>query len=180
MYCVDSHGTDIEHFWPKTPYPERMFVWPNLLLCCTECGRFKLDRFPLAADAPLLVDPTAENPWDFLDFEPKTGIIVPRFDPGTNGFSAKGEETVKRLHLDRREAMANGYKRTWRRIKGVVDEALNEEHPDAETLIAKLRNADDHGLLAWCFHGSGRNDYPFSELREKHPGVWTACAAEFH
>lgn len=19
MYCLDSHGTDIEHFWPKTP-----------------------------------------------------------------------------------------------------------------------------------------------------------------
>lgn len=32
MYCLDSHGTDIEHFWPKTPYPERMFLWPNLLL----------------------------------------------------------------------------------------------------------------------------------------------------
>ena len=41
MYCLDSHGTDIEHFWPKTPYPERMFFWPNLLLCCTECGRLK-------------------------------------------------------------------------------------------------------------------------------------------
>lgn len=32
MYCLDSHGTDIEHFWPKTPYPARMFEWPNLLL----------------------------------------------------------------------------------------------------------------------------------------------------
>jgi hypothetical protein len=27
MYCLDSHATDIEHFWPKTPYPQRMFVW---------------------------------------------------------------------------------------------------------------------------------------------------------
>lgn len=26
MYCLDSHATDIEHFWPKTPYPQRMFV----------------------------------------------------------------------------------------------------------------------------------------------------------
>lgn len=36
MYCLDSHGTDIEHYWPKTPYPDKMFVWPNLLSCCTE------------------------------------------------------------------------------------------------------------------------------------------------
>lgn len=41
MYCLDSHGTDIEHFWPKTPYPERMLRWANLLICCAECGRFK-------------------------------------------------------------------------------------------------------------------------------------------
>lgn len=34
MYCPDTHGIDIEHFWPKTPYPERMFLWPNMLLCC--------------------------------------------------------------------------------------------------------------------------------------------------
>ncbi len=25
MYCHDSHGADIEHFWPKSPYPEKMF-----------------------------------------------------------------------------------------------------------------------------------------------------------
>ena len=29
MYCLDSHGTDIEHFWPKTPYPEKIEVLPN-------------------------------------------------------------------------------------------------------------------------------------------------------
>lgn len=63
MYCLDSHATDIEHFWPKTPYPERLFLWPNLLLCCTECGRLKGDRFPLAEGQPLLIDPTAEEPW---------------------------------------------------------------------------------------------------------------------
>src|SRR5437870_1894125 len=36
MYCLDSHGTDIDHFWPKQPYPDRMFVWTNLLLGCAE------------------------------------------------------------------------------------------------------------------------------------------------
>ena len=73
MYCVDSHGTDIDHFWPRKRYPERMFRWPNLFLCCTECGRFKGDDFPLENGSPLLVDPTADDPWQFLDFDPATG-----------------------------------------------------------------------------------------------------------
>jgi hypothetical protein len=32
MYCLDSHGTDIEHFWPKMPYPQHMF---------TQCATFR-------------------------------------------------------------------------------------------------------------------------------------------
>jgi uncharacterized protein (TIGR02646 family) len=76
MYCGDSHGTDIEHFWPKQAHPERMFRWLNLLLCCTECGRFKGQVFPLENGSPVLVDPTADDPWQFLDFDPATGNIV--------------------------------------------------------------------------------------------------------
>ena len=179
MYCLDSHGTDIEHFWPKTPYPERMFVWLNLLLCCTECGRFKGDRFPLADGTPLLVDPTAENPWECLDFDPTTGNIVAKFDPERNDYSTKGVETVKLLQLDQREAMASGYKKTLCRLSRVVNAGLGQANPDAATLIAELRDADDHGLLTWCFHGSGRNEVPFRDLRERHLRVWTACAAAF-
>lgn len=179
MYCLDSHGTDIEHFWPKTPYPERMFVWLNLLLCCAECGRFKGDRFPLADGAPLLVDPTAEDPWQCLDFDPTTGSIVARFDAGQNGYSVKGVETVKRLQLDQREAMASGYKKTLRRLSRVVEGILGQVAPDAAALIAALSDADDHGLLTWCFHGSGRNEAPFRDLRERQPAAWAACVNAF-
>lgn len=179
MYCLDSHGTDIEHFWPKTPYPERMFVWLNLLLCCAECGRFKGDRFPMADGLPLLVDPTAEDPWRHLDFDPTTGNVVAKFDVDRNGYSVKGMETVKLLQLDQREAMASGYKKTLRRLSRVVEEVLGQADTDAAALTATLSDGDDHGLLTWCFHGSGRNEAPFCNLRERHPAIWAACAAAF-
>lgn len=177
MYCLDSHGTDIEHFWPKKPYPNRMFKWLNLLLCCAECGRFKGDRFPMGNDdSPLLIDPSAEDPWNHLDFDPDTGNIVPRFDFRANDFSDKGKETVDILKLDRREAMAAGYKRTLARIRDVVDKVLNQEDsPDTEAIVSQLHQNDEHGLLGWCFTGSGRNEYPFAVLLDKHPVVWDAC-----
>ncbi len=179
MYCLDSHGTDIDHFWPKAAYPERMFVWLNLLLCCAECGRFKLDRFPLVNGMPLLVDATAEDPWQHLDFDPTTGNVVARFDLDQNGYSVKGVETVKLLHLDQREAMASGYKKTLRRLSRSVEEVLGQTDPDATALITALSDADDHGLLTWCFHGSGRNEAPFRDLRERHPAAWATCADVF-
>jgi uncharacterized protein (TIGR02646 family) len=175
MYCLDSHGTDIEHFWPKATYPQRMFLWINLLLCCTECGRFKADQFPLSNGQPLLVDPTAEDPWLFLDFDPQTGNVVARFNPERGDYSEKGAATVAVLHLDRREALAAGCRRTFRRLAGVVEEALTHPTLSSETLLDSLRQVDDHGLLAWCFCGNGQNETPFSDLRVRFPALWQAC-----
>lgn len=179
MYCCDSHATDIEHFWPKSPYPDRMFLWPNLLICCTECGRFKGDRFPLQGDEPLLVDPSADDPWQHLDFDPATGNISARFDPNANDWSNRGVETVEVLQLDRREALAAGYQKTHQRLKSLVDAAIQQVPTDAQTLATGLRDADDHGLLGWYFTGTGQNVEPFSSLRMQHPDVWDTCAHAF-
>ena len=80
MYCTDSHGCDIEHFRPKKPYPTHAFHWLNLLLCCTTCNRKKGDQFPTLNGAPLLIDPTVDDPWEHLDFEPESGLIKARYD----------------------------------------------------------------------------------------------------
>ena len=179
MYCGDSHGADIDHFWPKRKHPGRMFRWPNLLLCCTECGRLKGDGFPIEGDSPLLIDPTVEDPWRFLDFDPGTGNLVARFDPAANDWTRKGTATVAALHLDRREALSAGYQKTHRRLKSLVDEALQSPPIDAAVLAGRLREADDHGLLGWCFNGTGRNVAPFADLRVRYPAVWQACVGAF-
>jgi uncharacterized protein (TIGR02646 family) len=179
MYCGDSHGTDIEHFWPKTPYPERMFRWPNMLLCCTECGRFKGNTFPLDTHgSALLVDPTADNPWDFLDFNPDTCSFVARFDLTTNAPYPRGAKTVELLQLDRREALEAGYRKTHRRIRAAVEAVLQQDAIDADALCERLREADDHGLLGWYLIGTGQNTSPFLDLRVKHPHAWAACVDE--
>jgi hypothetical protein len=176
MYCGDSHGTDIEHFWPKAPYPERMFRWLNMLLCCTECGRFKGNLFPLdTGGMPLLVDPSAVNPWDFLDFNPDTCTFVARFDLATNAPSLQGAKTVEVLQLDRREALEAGYRKTHKRILAVAEHALGQAAIDADELCEALRDADDHGLLGWYLSGTGQSLSPFRELRTNHPPVWAAC-----
>ncbi len=91
MFCEDSRGTEIDHFWPMTPYRTRAFVWTNLLWTCGGCNRTKGDRFELDRDGqPLLVDPTAEDPWDFLFFDADTGIVTARFRTDTRASDPKG------------------------------------------------------------------------------------------
>lgn len=85
MYCEDSRGSDIEHFWPKARYWQRTFVWENMLWICTACGRQKGDRFLLDAKGqPLLIDPTLDEPWDFLFYDPATGLVSSRYEKATS------------------------------------------------------------------------------------------------
>jgi uncharacterized protein (TIGR02646 family) len=178
MYCVDSHGSDIEHFWPKASYPDRAFSWPNMLLCCTECGRLKGVHFPLSdADEPMLIDPSAENPWKHLDFDPETGNLTARYDVKSAAPSPKGASTVQVLQLDRREGMAEGYRRTYRRLVTRVRDALAEGAIDPRQLAQDLQQADDHGLLGWCFGPVGCRLSPFKELRHEAPDTWDVYAA---
>ncbi|MCC7015234.1 MAG: hypothetical protein IT454_21930 [Planctomycetes bacterium] len=183
MYCLDSHGTDVEHFWPKSPYPQRMFDWANLLLGCAECGRLKGDRFPLDGGAPMLIDPSAEDPWEHLDFDSDTGNLMARVDAASGEPSRKGAATVDMLKLDAREALSKLYKRTFLRLRSEVDSALNAargtDSPNAVALLDRLHALDDHGLLAWCFSERGAREQTLGRLRRESPGIWSQGESRF-
>ncbi|RKT53403.1 HNH endonuclease [Saccharothrix australiensis] len=95
MYCGDSQGTDIDHFEPLSRNPLRTFDWLNHLLACSTCNsNLKRDRFPLAGDGtPLLVDPTAEDPFDHLLLTLALGTYV--------ALTPKGQATIDVCGLNR-------------------------------------------------------------------------------
>lgn len=180
MYCVDSHGTDIDHYRPKAPYPSAAFDWFNMVLCCTPCGRIKGDRFPVSANTglPLLVNPLNENPWDSLSFDPLTGNMTARFNPVAMSSDAKGAATVETLRLDRREAIAAGYRRTFLRLDSHVAKnlpALTAGTMTAAALVQGLRALDDHYLLEWCLSDEGSTYGSFNSLSTTLPLVWHDC-----
>lgn len=176
MYCLDSHGTDIEHFRPKTRYPLQTFQWNNWLICCTECGRLKGSKFPMANGKPLLIDPARENPWTHLEFDSDTGNLTARYDVKACDWSRKGAETVNVLHLDAREALAAGYRKTYLRLAAVLNAALAAPAvPGAADLVNKLKEEDEHCLLEWCFCFAGQQEAPFSQFKNQHPLLWREC-----
>ena len=56
-----------------------------------------------------------------------------------------------------------------------LDAALVDPAPVAATLIADLRDDDDHGLLGWIFRGTGGNEPRVLQMKQVHPAVWQAC-----
>lgn len=69
MYCESDVTTtqygDIEHFRPKSRYPELEFDWNNLGFACRTCNHKKLAKFD--EDTPY-IDPYSENPNEFFVF----------------------------------------------------------------------------------------------------------------
>lgn len=65
-----SYG-DIEHFKPKSLYPNLCFDWNNYLLSCSICNgkSNKGNKFPLEDEGGPFINPTIENPDDFFRFE---------------------------------------------------------------------------------------------------------------
>ncbi|HSK80773.1 MAG TPA: HNH endonuclease [Thermoanaerobaculia bacterium] len=153
MYCEDSEGTAIEHFWPRAVYPDRAFDWLNYLIACSRCNsNFKRDQFPLdGGGQPLLVNPTEEDPLDHLAFSPATGRYAARprsakGDPSLEVFGIN-RATLSRGRLNAWTGLSQlliGYaraRRTGNDEKAERIEKTVREYPFAGVLAALLRIA---------------------------------------
>jgi uncharacterized protein (TIGR02646 family) len=180
MYCSHSEGADIEHFRPKSKYADYMFRWSNYLLSCPVCNsRYKGIKFPTDDSGdPLLIDPTIDEPWDHLVIDVDTGILMPKYiGCELKSPSPKGKATIDTLGLARRQYVNQCYQKTFKRLSKDVQDFLNGDRQQAQSLINHLIEEDECGLLGWCFKGSGGYQEPFSTLRTNYPDVWNALRA---
>lgn len=127
MYCEDSMGTDIDHFRPKSDYPENTFVWENYYLACSHCNsNQKRNEFPLMpGGSPGLIDPCADDPYDHLDFSPSTGFYKERDE--------RGEHTIRVFGLNR-EVCVKGRRNAWVVLESIIVLYANEPERRGEFL----------------------------------------------
>jgi hypothetical protein len=83
----------IEHYRPKgrKEFESIMFEWSNWLSSCGRCNEKKWKHFPFTDGVPSLIDPSSENAGMHLKFVGAEAI----------GLTARGEETIRMLGLDR-------------------------------------------------------------------------------
>lgn len=128
---------------------------------------------------PLLIDPTSIDPWEHLDYDRQTGNIVARFIPTRQNWDPSGMETVRLLKLAQREHLAEGYKRTYRRLSEVVQRFIQDSQMAPDSFIQSLPSHDDHRLAGWCFGRGANTEEPFSTLRAQRPDLWQRIRHKF-
>ncbi len=99
-----GHLKAVEHFRPKSRFPELRNEWGNLLLAYSQCNGQKASQFPeLPSGQPAILDPSdsAIDPEDHVDFD----FSGPEWADGfavimaRNG-SLLGEGTIRTVGLD--------------------------------------------------------------------------------
>lgn len=178
MYCEDSAAGEIDHFRPKSLFPDLVFVWLNYLYACGSCNRTKTHRFRISlADGNLvdlvhprqgqatepqegsavLIDPRVDDPMEFLmlDLIGKTLQFMPRHKEGTLEYS-RAEYTIECLKLNARDYL------------------LFARQEAYETYCARL-----------CQYVSARNSPSASRIaaaitRCGHPTVWAEMKSQAH
>ena len=81
----------VEHYHPKSKFPNQMFDWENWLLSCGCCNDKKWAHFPDCGGQPCLLDPTVDDPSMHLEFLGSRVV----------GKTRRGEETIRLVGLDR-------------------------------------------------------------------------------
>lgn len=83
----------IEHYWPKSKFPRKTFVWRNWLLSCGKCNEKKWAKTPFYGAIPSLINPTIEEPHKHIGF---VGAI-------TVEKTERGKQTIELLGLKRQD-----------------------------------------------------------------------------
>lgn len=86
--CIPTEGgnIEVEHFKPKSIYPEYTFSWENLLPSCRLCNGMKLNHDTVKEP---IVNPYTDNPEDFFYYE----LFKVKAKAGNN--SKIGETTIE-------------------------------------------------------------------------------------
>lgn len=128
-YCESVRPATVEHFWPKSKYPAKMFDWPNLLPSCRDCNAHKETDFPVTHGAPVLLHPVDDEPLAHLRWDGTTGRCLLRPN------DTRASETARVLDLDR---LATERLHTWRRVRVLLAAATCA--PVVPRVVASLRD----------------------------------------
>ena len=175
MFCDANESTDVEHYRPKRVFPQLALVWENLLWACTNCNRFKLDRFPPDTEpGARLLNPVEDNVWEHF-FIDQFGTLTPAWRPHLSAFEPRAVSTREILRLDRqtlhRQTLQERRLLRLRGLKRAAEDTVARYRSNQLTLD-EVKQRIEHwkvepfqaDVADYFLNGPGRTEEPFAAL----------------
>lgn len=149
-YCEEVTRGEVEHFRPKSRFPESVYEWSNWTLACRDCNHAKLNKWPPRG----YVDPCARSrsarPENFFDFDTLTGEVIPKA-----GLSTTRREKAQRMIVDLRlnEHQHLKSRLLWLRVvaQGFVDDPRDDPDRVFMELVSARTTQFSSITRAWMF-----------------------------
>lgn len=170
MLCDANEATDVEHYRPKSVFPERAFQWENLLWGCSACNRFKGSRFPPDTEpGGQILNPVEDAVWDYF-FIDQFGTLTPVWRPALDAFDPRAASTRDVLRLDRQTLQERRLRRL-KSLRTAVEDTLarfRSKHITAKEVRERVVDWKNEPFQAdvadYFLSGPGKKEEPFASL----------------
>jgi hypothetical protein len=124
MLCSGSESAQVEHFRPKTIFPDLAMTWENFLWSCSICNQAKGSHFPPYTErGGEFINPLEENVWEFF-FLDEFGNLTPRWRKELDDYDPRAFSTWNLIKLDRQALQECRQKRRIALIQRVNDSLI--------------------------------------------------------
>lgn len=98
-YCEETCKGDVDHFRPKSKFPQLVYEWSNWVLACPVCNQKKSNHWPPMGYVDPCATSTPARAESYFAFDIKTGEILPKSTLAT-GRCRKAHRMIKDLGLN--------------------------------------------------------------------------------
>lgn len=133
-YCEEYCRGEVEHFRPKSRFPELVYEWSNWLFACHVCNQMKGEKWPSRGYVDPCAQSTSAPPETFFEFDAVTGEVLPRQNMASSR-RQKAMQMINDLQLNA------SYHLKKRRLRLDIIEALSrssDANPGQRNLLEKL------------------------------------------
>ena len=130
-YCEELCPGEVDHFRPKSKFPDLVYTWSNWVLACHDCNQTKGAKWPSEG----YVDPCDKSNRDRLEcyfgIDTLTGEMIPKTGL-SQGCRDKAKKTIDDLDLNRSHHLQKRLE--WLLlISGALADDLDTETSDVKT-----------------------------------------------
>lgn len=138
-YCECDCKGEVDHFRPKSQFPQRVYDWSNWVFSCHDCNNSKREKWPNGGYVDPCTKVLSSRPEEFFDFDLKTGEITPRTSLTPTRW-AKASKMIDDLKLNAFHHLRR--RLTWISLVSEVLKGDNEDDPDHDDFVQHISARD--------------------------------------
>jgi len=98
-YCERTRPGEVDHFRPKSKFPDRVYLWSNWIFACHDCNHTKGSKWPTGGYVDPCTRSRGAQPENHFGFDVTTGEVLPKLGLSANRRS-KASNMIDDLQLN--------------------------------------------------------------------------------